>query len=140
LRVLCHSVVSDDESMGNNTYVPDVRASSPVPMSPGEDGGVNEKTSEDEYTVFGSAPVSRFSTAKGKLSSVLRRRGSKWVEDEENAASKAVPPLIVPQKIRGQPAVGFPLPCHMIVDVEFQASSQACALGGGEDGWHAQAE
>ena len=86
LRVLCHTVVSDEEV----TDSPDMnitdhaRASSPEPMDQ-EHNDVGESERIAEMAVWeGSALQSNFSTRKNKLG-----RKGKWVGDVEHAASAA---------------------------------------------------
>jgi hypothetical protein len=91
LRILCHALTSRDDGIPDSMDPTIPRSSSPGPMGADDEKGMAGSCEEDEeLTLFGgSAPVSRFSTAKRKPG-IIRRRpwGVKWAGDVESAPSK----------------------------------------------------
>jgi len=104
IRVLGHTVVSLDEDTAkfhpHGTEQP--RSASPAPMTPEDKRG---REFDDEVTVFGSAPVSKFSMFSDKVGSVLKHRGSRRTADVENAPVSESPDTL-PTNIRRQSTVG----------------------------------
>ncbi|OBZ68633.1 Magnesium transport protein CorA [Grifola frondosa] len=83
LRVLCHTVSTDDNTSTPNSSISHLpRSESPVPMDGDDDDDdvVRESYEFDEKTVLGSASASRFSTKRG----TLKHRVSSTVRDVEH--------------------------------------------------------
>ncbi|EKM61657.1 uncharacterized protein PHACADRAFT_248392 [Phanerochaete carnosa HHB-10118-sp] len=98
LRVLCHSLVSDEEmSTPDNSVTHLPRSSSPEPYDDQSDAEDSvDKDDGDEKTMYGSPPSSRFATARNApLRAAIQRRFSKDVESSAHAprANLGVPPI-----------------------------------------------
>lgn len=98
LRVLCHSLASDEEmNTPNNSVTHLPRSSSPEPY--GDDSDTEDsvgKGDEDEKTMYGSPPSSRFATVRNTpLRTAIHRRTSKDVESSAHTprANLGVPPI-----------------------------------------------
>jgi hypothetical protein len=132
LRVLCHSLMSDDEIPdGHDANITDhYRATSPTPVTPEDEKDITEKESGEE--IYGEiAPPSKFSMRKAKF----RRRGE-VVGDVENLP--AAGHSFISKKFGHRSAVGF---CCLFPFsnagflIEPQASFGTCAMGRRQGCW-----
>ena len=93
LRILCHTLASDDDIVSdtpNNSVTRLPRSSSPLPFDDDDELPSDEEDStgkvDDEKTMFGSQPASRFTTARsGPLGSAVKRHMSKQSDVEFKA-------------------------------------------------------
>lgn len=95
LRILCHTLTSDEEASNSSSVTHLPRSSSPLPFDDEDDEDENSSTyedsmakGEDEKTMYGTPPTSRFTTKRsGTLTNAVRRRLSKDVEAPTSAPS-----------------------------------------------------
>lgn len=133
LRVLCHTIVSDDEVVSSldEDAIDHRRAASPAPMTPEEEKGIEEKeSSEDRTPSGGSAPRSRFSIRKREFG---RRE---WTRDVEESTVKTRG--FLSKRFGHRSAVSF-IVCFLffigMIFIEVQGSSKACTLGRRQGCW-----
>lgn len=89
LRILCHTLVSDEDATAdtpNNSVTRLPRSSSPIPMYEDEEMSDYEDSmakNDEDRTLSGSQPASRFATKRsGTLRTAVRRRLSKMSDVE----------------------------------------------------------
>lgn len=118
LRVLCHALLPKDEAgmdtpQNSVTHLP--RSSSPIPMGDSDDEDSMAKNEDDE-TMYGSLPASRFATKRsGTLTNTVKRRLSKMTDVESKVAPDVLPRYANATNAQTKTKVNHPRPYSFFV-------------------------
>lgn len=132
LRILCHTLASDEEMAtpdNSVTHLP--RSSSPEPYDDEDNEDSVAKDDEDEKTMYGSAPSSRLATIrKTPLRAATNRRMSKDVEAHADAPRALGAPPTFSNFEDLQSQVHATLPCVLpIIQTHLRASRPRMSHG-----------